>query len=811
MDWEAKAKEIEMGQAHQPSIDWEARAKLVEQPVQQEYTPTDENSTITGQPKMEWTPTGEPSTSLGALVKSGFQDAPEAKISTFAKSRGIPEDRYSIDGGEIVYRGEDGKKYPETKNTIGGKLKRIVGEQIPRLPEDMTAGALVATGHPWLALPATAAVATARQWVGDVFFGDKDSIAEQATDVGITTVFAGLSILGAKAFRTGAEGIKLRGGLVQGKKKAGLRIGMKSEIENRLISPREQAKAEFVGALAKKHGVDLPPHQLYDKEGMTNIWKYLRKHPQTSDAMQVYEKQQDAQVNRAVLAGVKDITQKEDVTAVGHELIEEAGKAARHPIESRTKATGPIYEKAKTDTTVVDTGDLSRRKGQVESRISKLESVGDEVDLDAMVGALNKQKVPTMMQKAEGKKGYQERILSDYKRLVSKDVPIIKGKIDDAGLETLLKEKSDIGKTLAGQTPPGFDPPTKQIKIDTSDAIKEIKRLQGETVPDDPSFKALTKIEQMIKASGDNLGKLDRVKKTGIDNILNKSGTTATMSREMTIVKKALVDAMDLASPEYSKARKTHGLLSGRVKAVDRSIIGTLSRLKSDDQATKAVGKLLSTENMTPFLMREARRTLNNDRLIRDAVGVHILKTYKHLKKTEEGKVRNAAGKMVKQIFGTEDQQDVLKEALDPVVYKNLKGLLTVLEKAAIGKGGESMTMPFAAIHEKLSRSAGGLIARTGKGLMKPIVSIEQGVFNKWNDLIVAGNQEKLMKSLTSSNVTEVIGKLERMSPKEIAFFDTAGTLMGMLAAGGVIEKGKRSLYGNSPKETGPKKAGGLR
>ena len=94
--------------------------------------------------------------------------------------------------------------------------------------------------------------------------------------------------------------------------------------------------------------------------------------------------------------------------------------------------------------------------------------------------------------------------------------------------------------------------------------------------------------------------------------------------------------------------------------------------------------------------------------------------------------------------------------------YKNFKDLMTVLQRASIGRGAQSMTAPFQQIEKELS---GQMITKAPEALKNPWNFAVDKAFEAWNDTLLAGRQGALMDALTRPDVIKKIQELKLLKP----------------------------------------------
>ena len=631
---------------------------LDDEEPQEEYTPTGAIDTRTSKPVMQWTPDETKQADFGALFKSGWVDKPESKIQIFAASRfpDLPkaerEARYKMQDGKVSFKGDDGKYHFEVHGDFLSKLRGGAGESIAALPSGVL-GAVGATGGLGGAALGAAGGEAIRKVVGNLVFDEKQSSVGNLIDI---TKEAAMGLAGETVGRV----------LVGAKNNSLLRSGgdlknvVKNDIRRNIIKPEDHAKAEFIKTLADQHGVELAPHQLYNKQSMTDIWKYLRRHPQTSDAIQTFETKVADQLEGAVGKFSDNLAMQKDAGVLGAEIRDTAQSVLSRAHQTRTKAVSPLYKKAFENT--------------------------PDVDISAPLAEID---------------------------------------------------------GLLGKAPEG------------SSAQTVLNKVKGLFVDQDG-------------APVTNLEKIDWAKKevdAYLKNIMdpNISSTSKETLRTIQEIKKKVLAAVDEQAPEYATARKVYEKLTPRVKQLEDSVIGRLANIKDDRGLVKATEGLFDT-NMSAKFVREARASIQaeNPQLWDQILSSHVRGTYNTLKETQNANVVNAAGKMHQKLFGTIDARDKMKAAMAPEQYKNFEGLMTVFERAAKGHGAESMTAQNLIINEQMSKNVGSTAARLATS---PLKTIREGIFDKWNDIVLAGKQEAVLAAMLDSQATRQIAKMRTLTP----------------------------------------------
>lgn len=323
---------------------------------------------------------------FGTEFKAGFVDDPDAKIAIYAKAR-FPEmdeeerrARYGIKDGEIVFIDDDGSLKREMPDNFTAKAKRSLAGVAASSPAIAGGGIGTMVAGPLGAAAGAAIGEAGRKAIGGLALGDNQDVLDYAGDMAVEGAMAGVGDIIGRAIA----------GTVNAKRFAkggGLKYGMKKEIRRGYISPADQTKAEMIQQLADDAGIKLAPHQLYDKQSMTDTWRYLRKDPRTSDLIQEFEKAQADQTERAIYDKFGSMIGPDDTpNRIGTDLKESAEKAIQTEIDKRGTTTNPLYRNAFRN---VDQSklDLSPVISDIDNAITKF---GDDAPTQKVLNRLKK-------------------------------------------------------------------------------------------------------------------------------------------------------------------------------------------------------------------------------------------------------------------------------------------------------------------------------------------------------------------------------------------------------------------------------------
>ena len=294
-------------------------------------------------------PTVEQSDEMGAEVSdtavASLADDPRARMRYFAKER-FPDDpnavkRYGMVGGQIVYRGEDGKIYAEVPNTdsFTGYARQAASTVGPSIP--MVTGAVggVATipvygGVPGAMLGAMGGQA-AREGLANV-------LMDQEVDVG----------------RVATEGALEAGGQAVGFFIAkGLSKALATKAARQVDEYVRRAGMDAVDALKKAaddFGIKLTPAELTGAPRLRGEQKALSALPDSAGVMEGFYVNRGRAANEAVEGELKALSPVDDIEDAGAMLRDKAGEAMGAAKAQRAMRGSPAYQQAFAEAGPVD-------------------------------------------------------------------------------------------------------------------------------------------------------------------------------------------------------------------------------------------------------------------------------------------------------------------------------------------------------------------------------------------------------------------------------------------------------------------------
>lgn len=345
--------------------------------LQTSEQPTGAIDVRSGKPIMKPVSIKEKTADFGTLVKTGLVDDPQTKINILAKDRGISPQRYGIIDGEIVYLGDDGVLYYETRQTRLGKLKREIAEAIPHAPEIALSAALVPQGPGAVAIGA-AGGAGIRKLIGSLAFKEPQTTLGNIKEMGIA---AGTAYLGEKA---GAGAVRL---IDVSKGRKGVRLIKAAGQGRKRIDPVAMRRIEDLG---EKHGIHLFSPQTTGSHELIARFNLLGDTPVTADKVGQAKLKQYAEIDQAIGKWLKSFAPaKTTPESAGQMAVEAAQKGIKSAITIRQNKARPLYEKAFESGKRVDikpvinfiNTELKTAKGNIRASLIKAKKILEIPDL----------------------------------------------------------------------------------------------------------------------------------------------------------------------------------------------------------------------------------------------------------------------------------------------------------------------------------------------------------------------------------------------------------------------------------------------
>jgi len=300
-------------------------------------------------PALGPTPISDPSRAagFGASILGGIPTDKQASIRIFAKQRGIPESRYQVVNGDIVYQAEDGNYYKEVAGPVSsaGYYAADVAEMAPDIAASVAAAPLAMAGPLGVAGAAgiTGTVAAVSNYVRQKLAGLLGGQELNPAEVAISGVLGGLAET-APAIRKGF-------------------------VERRTVRDIGQLNIPTVQSLRAKAGrLDIPltPAELSSLASLTAQQKVLTNIPDSQVKMQKFYREREKKVQSAVDDYLGTISKVQDSSEAGTMGFQALDAQKEKLIQERAAAVEPIYKSAFELSVPVDTKPVI---GQIDSML----------------------------------------------------------------------------------------------------------------------------------------------------------------------------------------------------------------------------------------------------------------------------------------------------------------------------------------------------------------------------------------------------------------------------------------------------------
>lgn len=273
---------------------------------------------------------------FGASVLGGIPTDKQAAIRIFAQQRGIPESRYQIVDGDIVYQADDGNYYKEVVGPLAsaGYYAPDVAEMVPDILAGVASAPLTMAGPLGVAGAAgfTGSVSALSNYARQKLAGLLGGQELDPTQVAVSGILGGV-----------AETVPA------------IRKGF---VERRTARDISQINIPLVNSLKAKAGrLDIPltPAEFSSLGSLSSQQKVLTNIPDSQVKMQKFYREREKKVQSAVDDYLGTISKVQDASEAG--LIgSEALQAQRQKlIDERKAATEPLYTSAFAASVPVDT------------------------------------------------------------------------------------------------------------------------------------------------------------------------------------------------------------------------------------------------------------------------------------------------------------------------------------------------------------------------------------------------------------------------------------------------------------------------
>ena len=235
--------------------------------------------------------------------------------------------------------------------------------------------------------------------------------------------------------------------------------------------------------------------------------------------------------------------------------------------------------------------------------------------------------------------------------------------------------------------------------------------------------------------------------------------------REITKLKRSLLEIMDASSPDYKEARAISADLAPGVDRVREGIVGTIAKLP-DQQLRTVATRLFSDRRISPRSAREAALQLKEADPVAwqaikregiqeawDKAGMETLGS--------QGAPVNRGAKFRKLLMGSTRQRQILQATLEPEEFRAVSDLAEVLEAAGRVKTIGSDTAWNQEMIAKELRESESPITRISK--LANIDAIKQ-IGLMWDRARYERNAQRLVHLITSDDGIEKLRELKKLT-----------------------------------------------
>lgn len=330
------------------------------------------------------------SASFSDIAVASLANDPQARVRYFAKQRGIPESRYSVENGQISYQGDDGKWYLEIPTGdygpagVGKQIASGVGTALSTVPPaavGMASAPLLLAGPAGMAssmgltAAAGAAAQSLREFLANKFVGDQEISP------------ARIAVEGA----TQALGQGIGGGLTS--------LAQRHAVKG--IQSLDRPKMAELQAKADKADIPLTPAETTGLPSLAAQQKALGNLPVSSDTMGKFYEERARRASDAVGRLLDDISPQDSPELAGRLGRKAAQDAAATAKAVRAAKAAPIYEEAFARNQSVVSPELDRILDTPSGRIALRGAVRKMRDDRGLVGAPDKELTEAMREAAE--------------------------------------------------------------------------------------------------------------------------------------------------------------------------------------------------------------------------------------------------------------------------------------------------------------------------------------------------------------------------------------------------------------------------
>lgn len=397
------------------------------------------------QDKLGYVESAEMGATPATAVRAGAQTQKTQAITEFAKARGIPESRYRVVNGNIVYQADDGKYYAEVPGLFKKPMTSLmynapdVAEAIPSVIAGLSTVPMLMTGLPGALGSAaiTGGVSSlanaARQGVAGLLAGE-----ERPLDIPQVAT-SGLLDAATQMIPAG-------------------RLAMYNRRVATDINKLDPQATQELARLAQERGITLTPAEMTNLSSLKAQQKVLGNIPESGDTLaKFYEKRYTQQIQPAVDDFLSTISKVDDPMTAGFRGQKALQDQLANLKSVREKETEPLYTAAFASSAPVDIKPvvaqldnmLNIAKGDEKRALERIKSnlYREKTTLDAngneVVSKVLEDRLPAL-----------QRVKFDIDAMLKGDAA---GSMDQVVLRDLGKIKDDLLARMGKDNPAYLD------------------------------------------------------------------------------------------------------------------------------------------------------------------------------------------------------------------------------------------------------------------------------------------------------------------------------------------------------------------
>jgi hypothetical protein len=247
------------------------------------------------------------------------------------------------------------------------------------------------------------------------------------------------------------------------------------------------------------------------------------------------------------------------------------------------------------------------------------------------------------------------------------------------------------------------------VLVDTTPIIKNIDDQLANPELDPDVVESLTQFKKLLFDSDDNqiqnMMSLHDRRVGSIENLI-KANIGTDQGNRLISLRQDLTHLFDAADDTYALARRVYDPTKPALQMVERSVIGKLSRIMSNQQSARALSNLFDP-NLSVQSLRTSKRVL---RAVDEEAFLDAKKLFITTKLDDMMRETVDMGlPQFQKYFAGSRVKKLMQEMLEPEEYQSFSRMIEIIGKAmSVPKGG-AVTQPLLAIERALREDAAGL------------------------------------------------------------------------------------------------------